>query len=58
LGFVEPYRKSAVNIAVNIVDQRANLYRGRFARAGYVSKNFHSHVSIVKFSLKNFACRH
>jgi len=44
-----------VNIAVNIVDQRANLYRCRFARAGYISKNFHSHVSIVKFSLKNSA---
>lgn len=26
-----------------------------FARAGYISKNFHSHVSIVKFCLKNFA---
>jgi phospholipase C len=26
-----------------------------FARAGYISKNFHSHVSSVKFCLKNFA---
>ena len=26
-----------------------------FARAGYISKKFHSHVSIVKFCLKNFA---